>query len=149
MKVPHVAVPDWRPDGPVGILGSAQTWEGNMHGRLWALVPALLLTSSACARSSGGETAPAPGTVEVAVTNQNALPMEVSASGSGINHRMGTVHPGMNGHFVLPQNLVGNTSVQFEARPSGGGQPFRSGEVLLAPGALIQFVIAPQLFNST
>jgi hypothetical protein len=120
-----------------------------MHGRLRALVPALLLTASACARSSGGETAPSAGPVEVQVTNQNALPMEVYASGSGINHRMGTVHPGMNGNFVLPQNLVGNGSVEFEARPSGGGRPFRSGEVLLAPGAFIQFQIAPQLFNST
>ena len=113
------------------------------------IVPALLLTASACAHSSGGEAAPATGSVEVTVTNQNALPMEVYASGSGINHRMGTVHPGMNGHFVIPQTLVGNGSVLFEARPSGGGQPFRSGEILLAPGSLIQFLIAPQLFNST
>jgi hypothetical protein len=116
---------------------------------LRVVVPALLLTASACARSSGGEMAPAAGSVEVAVTNRNALPMEVYASGSGINHRMGTVHPGMGGHFVIPQNLVGGGSVQFEARPSGGGQSFRSGEVLLAPGSLIQFVIAPQLFSST
>jgi hypothetical protein len=116
---------------------------------LRVVVPALLLTASACARSSGGETAPAAGSVEVSVTNRNALPMEVYASGSGINHRMGTVHPGMGGYFVIPQNLVGSGSVQFEARPSGGGQPFRSGEVLLTPGSLIQFVIAPQLFNST
>ena len=113
------------------------------------LVPVLLLTAYACARPSGGEAAPTAGTVEVSVTNQNALPMEVYASGSGINHRMGTVHPGMDSHFVLPQNLVGNGSVQFEARPSGGGQPFRSGEVLLAPWSLIQFQIAAQLFNST
>jgi hypothetical protein len=120
-----------------------------MLRRLGMLVPTLLLTASACARSSGGETAPAAGSVEVAVTNHNALPMEVSVSGSGINHRMGTVHPGMGGHFVIPQNLVGGGSVQFEARPSGGGQPFRSGEVLLAPGSLIQFQIAAQLFNST
>ena len=112
------------------------------------VVPALL-TVPACAHSGGGEAAPTAGTVEVAVTNQNALPMEVYASGSGINHRMGTVHPGMDGHFVIPQNLVGNGSVQFEARPSGGGQPFRSGEVLLAPGSLIQFLIAAHLFNST
>jgi hypothetical protein len=116
---------------------------------LRVVVAALLLTPSACARSGGGETAPAAGSVEISVTNRNALPMEVYASGSGINHRMGTVHPGMGGHFVIPQNLVGSGSVQFEARPSGGGQPFRSGEVLLAPGSLIQFVIAPQLFNST
>ena len=113
------------------------------------VVPALLLTASACARSSGGETAPAAGSVEVAVANRNALPMEVYASGSGINHRMGTVYPGMSGHFVIPQNLVGSGSVLFEARPSGGGQPFRSGEVLLAAGSLIEFQIAAQLFNST
>jgi hypothetical protein len=115
---------------------------------LRAAVPFLLL-ASACAHSGGGETAPAAGSVEVSVTNQNALPMEIYATGSGINHRMGTVHPGMNGHFVIPQTLVGNGSVQFEARPSGGGQPFRSGELLLAPGSLVQFRIAPQLFNST
>jgi hypothetical protein len=113
------------------------------------VVPALLLTASACAHSGGGEAAPAAGSVEVSVTNQNALPMEVYATGSGINHRMGTVYPGMNGHFVIPQTLVGNGSVRFEARPSGGGQPFRSGDLLLAPGALVEFMIAAQLFNST
>lgn len=116
---------------------------------LGVLVPGLLLTVCACAHSGGGEAAPSAGTVEVSVTNRNALPMEVYASGSGINHRMGTVHPGMGGHFVIPQNLVGSGSVQFEARPSGGGQPFRSGEVLLAPGSLIEFQIAAQLFSST
>lgn len=119
-----------------------------MLRELRLVVPALLLTA-ACAHSGRGEAAPAAGSVEVQVTNQNALPMEVYASGSGITHRMGTVYPGMDGRFVIPQNLVGNGSVQFEARPSGGGQPFRSGEVLLAPGAFIQFQIAPQLFNST
>jgi hypothetical protein len=113
------------------------------------LVPVLLLTLSACARSGGGEPAPSAGTVEVSVTNRNALPMQVYASGSGINHRLGTVHPGMGGHFVIPQNLVGSGSVEFEARPSGGGQPFRSGGVLLAPGTLIEFQIAAQLFSST
>ncbi|HYF40766.1 MAG TPA: hypothetical protein VD930_13810, partial [Gemmatimonadales bacterium] len=87
--------------------------------------------------------------VELEVTNGNALPMQVYASGSGITHRVGTVHPGMEAHFVIPQNLVGGGSVQFEARPSGGGQPFRSGEIMLEPGTLVQFEIAAQLFNST
>ena len=118
-----------------------------MLGR-W-VVPTLLLTVSACSRSTAGAPAPAAGTVEVSVTNHNALPMEVSASGSGINHRMGTVHPGMSGHFTIPQNLVGIGSVRFEARPSGGGQAFRSGDMMLGSGSLIRFVIAAQLFNST
>lgn len=75
--------------------------------------------------------------------------MEVSALGSGINHRLGTVHPGMDGHFVVPQNLIGGSSVRFEARPSGDGRPFLSGDILLAPGAVVDFVIGAQLFNST
>jgi hypothetical protein len=120
-----------------------------MHGRLRALVPALLLTASACAHSGGGEAAPAAGSVQVAVTNQNALPMEVYALGSGINHRLGTVHPGMAGHFVVPQNLIGSSSVRFEARPSGNGQRFLSGDLLLAPGSVVDMVIAAQLFSST
>jgi hypothetical protein len=120
-----------------------------LHG-LRLLIPVLLLTTSACANSGPSEAKPVTGSVEVQVTNQNALPMEIYATGSGIRHRLGTVHPGMNGNFVLPKNLVGSGSVQFEARPSGGGgSPFRSGEVLLAPGAFVQFQIAPQLFNST
>jgi hypothetical protein len=113
------------------------------------LLPALLLTASACAHSAGGEVQPTDIPVYVEVTNQHALPMEVYALGSGITHRMGTVHPGMGGHFVVPPNLIGNGSVLFEARPSGGGQPFRSGDLLLSPGAVVDFAIAPQLFNST
>jgi hypothetical protein len=117
---------------------------------LGILVPALLLTASACANSGGGgEIQPSNIPVYVEVTNQHALPMEIYAFGSGITHRMGTVHPGMAGHFVVPNTLVGSGSVQFEARPNGPGQPFRSGDLLLAPGAVVDFTIAAQLFNST
>jgi hypothetical protein len=117
------------------------------------LVPALLLTATACAHSGGGEAKPEiretgiPAYVEV--RNQHALPMEVYAFASGITQRLGTVHPGMSGRFTIPQNLIGNGSVRFEARPSGGGQPFRSGETLLEPGSVVDFEIAAQLFNST
>jgi hypothetical protein len=117
--------------------------------RLGFLIPGLLLTASACAHSGGGEVQPTDSPAYVEVTNQHALPMEVYALGSGITHRMGTVNPGMAGHFVVPRNLIGNGSVLFEARPSGGGQPFRSGDLLLAPGAVVDFAIAAQLFNST
>jgi hypothetical protein len=112
-------------------------------------IAALLLTSSSCARSGGNdEPKPSDGRVYVHVINRNALPMEISALSGGINHRMGTVHPGMSTQFFLPQNLS-NSSVQFEARTSGGGQPFRSGDLQLIPGAIVQFTIASQLFSST
>lgn len=114
------------------------------------VLPVLLLTASACARSGGSdEPQPSEGRVYVRVSNRHALPMEVYATASGINHRMGTVNPGMNSQFFLPQNLVGSGAVRFEARPSGGGQPFRSGDLLLAPGSIVEFNIASQLFSST
>ena len=114
-----------------------------------ATAVALILTSSACARSGGNdEPKPADGRVYVQVINRNALPMEVYAQSGGIIHRMGVVHPGMSTQFFLPQNLS-NSSVRFEARTSGGGQPFRSGDLQLVPRAIVQFTIASQLFSST
>ncbi len=120
-----------------------------MRCGLGVLVPWLLLAVSACSKSGGGEVRPNDEPVSVEVTNRHALPMEVYAVGSGINHRLGTVHPGLSSRFVLPQNLIGSGAVQFEARPGVNRQPFRSGEILLAPGAVVDFVIGSQLFNST
>ena len=120
-----------------------------MLRRLLAAVLAFVLTSPACARSGNDrEPKPSDGRVYVQVINRNALPMEVYAASGGINHRMGTVHPGMSTQFFLPQNLS-NSSVRFEARTSGGGRPFRSGDLQLVPRAIVQFTIASQLFSST
>lgn len=114
------------------------------------LVPALLLAGSACARG-GGEDEPQPddSPVRVEVTNNHALPIEIYAVGSGISHRLGTVLPGMAAHFVVPQNLIGSGAVELQAQPRASKQQFRSGQLLLAPGTIVDFVIAPQLFNST
>jgi hypothetical protein len=125
-----------------------------MPGRFRHLVPALLLALlTGCAHGGGkgdlnDDIKPTDSPVSVQVVNNHALPMEIYAIGSGITYRVGTVHPGMSGRFGLPQNMVGNGSVVFEARPSGGGQPFRSGDILLAPGSIIDFQIGAQLFNS-
>jgi hypothetical protein len=75
--------------------------------------------------------------------------MEVYALGGGSFHRLGVVHPGMDGTFYIPQNLAGGGSVRLEARPGGTGQPFRSGDLLLLPGSVVDFIISPQLFSST
>jgi hypothetical protein len=120
----------------------------------WAFIVVLLLAGFACAhgrRSTAAADAQPVGTaVGVEVTNNYGLPMEVDAVGSGIRRRMGTVHPGMSGHFVLPPAMVGNGLVEFQAHPTVNGREVaRSGELLLAPGQVVDFVIAPQLFNST
>lgn len=121
------------------------------RGRL-SLVPwLLLLVSSACARGGADEGAPGPdhSPVRVEVTNNFALPVEIYAVGSGITHRMGTVHPGMNAQFVVPPTLIGSGGVELQAHPSTNQQPFRSGQLLLAPGTIVEMVITPTLFNST
>ncbi|MGH7579779.1 MAG: hypothetical protein ACREM9_06380 [Gemmatimonadales bacterium] len=113
------------------------------------LVAGLALTLSACSHGTG-DVEPDNRRVTVEVRNQHALPMEVYALGAGSFHRLGVVHPGMDGTFYIPRNLVGSGSVQLEARPSGNGaQPFRSGDLLLNPGSVLDFIIAPQLFSST
>ena len=123
-----------------------------MSRGLRLLVPALLLATSACARSGGDADEVEPSNtrpVTVEVLNRFALAVDLYAYGSGITQRLGTVDPGMRADFVLPQNLIGGGAVRFEARPGGNGQPFRSGDILLAPGSVVDFVVASQLFNST
>ena len=118
-----------------------------LHG-LWLLVPWLLLT--ACAHGGAGdEPRPADSPVRVEVTNNHALPIEIEATGSGARQRLGTVHPGMASHFVVPQNLIGGGGVELLAHPNASRELFSSGPLLLAPGTIVEFIIAPQLFNST
>jgi len=112
------------------------------------LVAGLVLTLSACSHGTGG-VEPDNRRVTVEVRNQHALPIEVYALGGGSLHRLGLVHPGLDGTFYIPRNLVGGGSVRLEARPAGTGQPFRSGDLLLSPGSVVDLIIAPQLFSST
>ena len=112
------------------------------------LVAGLLVSAWACALPGGG-VEPDNRRVTVEVRNHNALPVEVYALGGGSTLRLGTVHPGMDGTFYVPQNLIGSGSVRLEARAGGNAQPFRSGDLIMAPGSVIDFIIAPQLFSST
>jgi hypothetical protein len=75
--------------------------------------------------------------------------VEVSVTGNGIEHRLGTVHPGMTSRFVVPQFMIGNGMVEFVAAPGGGVDPIHSGELLIAPGDVVEFEIATHLRNST
>ena len=118
-----------------------------MVGRSWVLIAGLLLTSAAC--RGGAPPEPDNRPVRVEVTNNYALPMEIFVVGSGITQRLGTVHPGMVGHFVVPKGMVGNGSVEFQAQPSARGQTVRAGQLLLQPGEVVDFTITAQLFNST
>ena len=120
-----------------------------MLRRVWTLLPVVLLGTVACARGGADEPYPSDSPARVEVTNRHALAVEIYAVGSGINQRLGTVHPGMNAHFAVPSNLTNSGSVELEAAPNASNQRFRSGPLLLAPGTIVELIVAPQLFNST
>ena len=84
------------------------------------LIAAVALTLAGCAYGRGatpGTTlTSAPGTpVQLIVTNNSGAPMQVYAVGTGTSWRMGTVLPGLVGHFVLPQAMLGSDAVEFLA----------------------------------
>ncbi|HET9387039.1 MAG TPA: hypothetical protein VFO67_18030 [Gemmatimonadales bacterium] len=85
--------------------------------------------------------------IRIVVTNHYTAPMEVVAVGSNISHRLGIVHPGMVGEFVLPPALVGGGTVELFA---GEGEfRARSGPLLLSPGVVVDFLIRNPLYSST
>ncbi|MEO8200298.1 MAG: hypothetical protein ABI679_07250 [Gemmatimonadota bacterium] len=124
-----------------------------MRRGLWFLVPVLLVAVPACrhAQKDGETTKPTPVRlpVQVEVKNNFALPAEIFVVASGTSQRLGTVHPGMRAHYTIPPGLTGNGSVVIEARASSTNQVGRSGPLLLSSGAIVDFQVAEQLFNST
>ena len=113
------------------------------------LMLALALLGSGCAKGGTDEPRPSESPVRVEVTNHHALPIEIYAVRHGASQRLGTVHPGMDAHFVIPANFTRSGSVELQAFPAASSQSFRSGELLLAPGTIVDLVVAPQLFSST
>ena len=119
-----------------------------MRGWL-VLIAGVVLSSGACAKSGGDDVEPVERpSASVEVRNDNALPVELFTAGSGASKRLGTVHPGMRGSFAVPPSMLGGGSVEVQVR-AANGQTFRSGPLLLAPGAVVDVFVATQLFNST
>lgn len=116
----------------------------------WYFMAALLLAGSACAHRRGtAADQPADTPVHVNVINHYTLPVDVFCVGAGTSYRLGTVSPGIASHFVLRQSMIGNGPVEFVAQPAGTEPPVRSGQLLLAPGDVVDFEIASHLLNST
>jgi len=117
--------------------------------RVWALLPNLLLCALACGK--GGTEAPGPSSdpVRVEVVNRYPLAVEVYAFATGMERRLGTVEPGMKASFVVPPNLTTSGGVELQVSPAASNQRFRSGQLLLAPGSIVDLNVTPQLFSST
>jgi hypothetical protein len=141
--VARLQVSDWRSAMRRKYRGSAIVMAG------------LLLASSACAYGVGGATEDRRahegwGAVHLNVTNLSGGPLEVYAIGSGTSYRVGTVHPGLAGRFVVRPGMVVNGPVEFVAR-SNSGPVYRSGRILLKPGAVVDFALGahPVTSNAT
>ena len=122
-----------------------------MPRRSWILIAILLIAGQACRRASDEEPAtptPVKAPVSIEVVNNQPLPVEILIAGSGINHRLGTVHPGMKAHFEVPPAMVGSGSLELQA-VSTGSRPARSGPLLLSPGAIVDFVVNRPPYSST
>jgi len=119
-----------------------------MLGRLRALFAGLLFISVACAGGSNSSVQPTQA-AWVDASNAFALSVELYAIGSGRTHRLGTVHPGMSARFAIPAAMLGNGPIELQARAGAAGGTYNSDPLLLSTGSVVDFRIAPQLFNST
>ena len=123
-----------------------------MKALLRAAAVLSLLTATACLFGShkgadaGRDTADSR--VEVNVTNNYSLPVEVSASASGTTYRMGLVAPGIVGHFKLRRSMLASGGMgEVVAKPVGTEPPVLSGEMLLQEGGLVEFEVAMHLLG--
>lgn len=116
----------------------------------WTILLGALLTTAACFHGNG----PAPGQpgetpIPVVVRSDYALPVDVYVIGRGGTRRLGTVHPGLESTFQIPQAYLSPGGVtELEVRASDG-PTFRSGDLLLASGDIIDLHVALRLFSST
>ena len=110
------------------------------------LIAGLLLTGSACARRN--TEAPLVQNVRIHVVNRYELSMEIYATASGINHRLGLVSPNISRDFFLPQAMIGTGPIGFYAQPSGTAQTVSGGTVNVSPGDIVDFEITLQLIDS-
>ncbi len=127
-----------------------------LHQLRYLVISGLVLVAVACAHHKV-DTDPNPEPaladappVRVEVRNKYGLPMEVYANGGGSNQLLGTVYPGELKAFVIPQPIANSGSAELQAHPTGIWRDVaRSGPLILSPGAVVDFVIAAQLFAST
>jgi len=127
-----------------------------MRRARWLLVAVPIAAGFACAHHRAApappaqaEVVPDDSTVVLVVTNYYPLTVDVYAGASGTSYRMGTVSPGIVSQFKLRHSMLGNGTVEFVAEPADGAHTVRSGELLLKPGDVVDFVIAAHLLHST
>jgi hypothetical protein len=110
--------------------------------RLVALSLSLLV--AACASNPAPSAAPSAGAV-VSVDNQGSLDMDVYVRGREGTARLGFAPANQVTRVPLPPALItGSGLIQFEARPTRGGERVSSDAFTVHPGDTLSWVIPPQ-----
>jgi hypothetical protein len=114
------------------------------------LIAGVLLTATACGYGAGTirdtrRPQDIGAAVHLNVTNRSNGPMEIYAAGQGTSYRIGTVLPGLTGHFIVRPTMVVNGPVEFMARSDNRSPLIRSGQFLLVPGNVVDFELAATL----
>jgi hypothetical protein len=117
------------------------------------LAAAVITLGSACAHGRGAAGPPPPvpegAPVQVYVTNNYSLPMEIFAVGDATTYDMGVAAPGLVRHFVLRSSLLASGGhVTFIAQSTAYGPRVVSDELYLVPGNVVDFEIATLLDGS-
>jgi hypothetical protein len=119
----------------------------------WCSFAGLVVASAACGLgghgSGAGDAQPADSTVRVEILNHNPLPVDIIAVGGGMSHRLGTVLPGLAGHFVVPPAMLGDGTIEIEARVANDRDVISSGPLLLARGDVVDFTVGLNQVSST
>lgn len=125
-----------------------------MNRLLAAGLVSCALGVAACAHGLGTIATPAEGMLDrrpvvVRVTNNYALPVEVTVYGRGTSFRLGVVYPGFVERLVIPQSILASGgTVEIVARATDRERRVTSGALLLMGGEVVDFDIATHLLGS-
>ncbi len=122
-----------------------------MFRAAWVLILAVAGANTACAHRHGGaaDSQAAAGSVTLNVSNHYGQPVDVFVISLGTSYRLGTVSPGIDARFVVRSAMIRNGPVEFVATSGADEVPVRSGQLVLAPGNVVNFNMADHLSNST
>jgi len=109
-----------------------------------------VLATAACARhaQTGPELDARPEPIPVHVKNENFLDMNIAVVVSGVSRRLGNVVGNGSGDFMIDGNLALGQTVYLTATPIGGRGQATSGGLSIAPGQMIEFIVASTLRQS-
>ncbi|HEY6829579.1 MAG TPA: hypothetical protein VI259_22130 [Gemmatimonadaceae bacterium] len=109
-----------------------------------------LLAAAACKShpQTGPEVDARPEPIPVHVKNENFLDMNIAVVVSGVSRRLGNVVGNASADFMIDGNLALGQTVYLTATPIGGRGQATSGGLSIAPGQMIEFIVASTLRQS-